>query len=76
MPLLAEFSHDELHALIVACTRLHVDAGAMLARQGDMGEELYLILGGKAEARVTDYGAARPQVIETFGRGDFFGEQS
>ncbi len=76
VPLLAEFSHDELHALIVACTRLHVEAGARLARQGDMGEELYLILEGNAEARVTDSSAARPQVIETFGRGDFFGELS
>lgn len=76
MPLFAEFSHDELHALIVACTRLHVDAGARLARQGDMGEELYLILEGNAEARAADCGAARQRVIETFGRGDFFGELS
>lgn len=76
IPLLAEFSNDELHALFVACTRLHVDAGARLARQGDMGEELYLILEGNAEARATHCGAARPQVIESFGRGDFFGELS
>lgn len=76
VPLFAEFSSDELRTVIVACTRLHVDAGARLARQGDMGEELYLILEGNAEARVTGCGVARLQLIEMFGRGDFFGELS
>lgn len=76
VPLLAEFSQDELHALFVACTRLHVDAGARLARQGDMGEELYIILEGSAETRAADCNPARQRVLGTYTRGDFFGELS
>ncbi len=74
--LLAGLSQEEQNVLISESTRMHVDAGARIARKGDMGEELYLILDGLAEARIADQSGLGYYVVATFGQGDFFGELS
>src|SRR2546423_2519729 len=60
----------ELEHIAQATTRLQFDAGQTLAREGERGHELLVIVEGKA--RVTIGG----RDIATLGAGDFFGEIS
>ncbi len=47
--------------------------GDVVVRQGDMGDELFLIESGEAEVRVAS-STARSTTVATLGPGDFFGE--
>lgn len=48
-------------------------AGAEIVRQGERGDDLYLIESGRAEVRV-GRDAERQVAVATLGPGDFFGE--
>lgn len=60
-----------LHAKLAAkAERVTVPAGATMAREGDTGEELCVILEGEARVRIHNH------VVATLSTGDFFGEMS
>ena len=63
-------TNKELDALASLATLLDLPAGKVLARQGQQGEEFFVIVSGKAEA--TRQGVT----IGTLGAGSFFGEMS
>jgi len=46
--------------------------GQPIVRQGELGNEMFVIIGGKAEVRVSVNGQSR--VVRELGRGDVFGE--
>jgi predicted GNAT family N-acyltransferase len=75
IPLLDGLSPDDRDHFIGASTRLRVESGARITRKGDMGQEIYLILNGFAEAHIIGP-SGNKRTIATFGHGDFFGEIS
>jgi CRP-like cAMP-binding protein len=59
----------------------HLEPGALAAgdvvfRQGDPGQDLYLVLDGTLEARVASPDGATEVVVGRFGPGDVFGEMA
>jgi CRP/FNR family transcriptional regulator, cyclic AMP receptor protein len=68
IPLFADLTPEEREE-VAACLRdVTVDAGAMLAVQGDNAYQLFVIESGTAEVR------RQGDVIATLGPGDVFGE--
>jgi CRP/FNR family transcriptional regulator, cyclic AMP receptor protein len=67
-PLFRNLSRSELVELAMATEDLEVEAGKVLAREGDIGQEFFVIVDG--EVSVTKDG----QEINRLGPGDFFGE--
>ena len=67
-PLFRNLSRAELVQLAMATEDLEVEAGKVLAREGDIGQEFFVIVDG--EVSVTKDG----QEINKLGPGDFFGE--
>jgi CRP-like cAMP-binding protein len=67
-PLFSELSKHELGELAKATEDLEVEEGKVLAREGDLGREFFVIVDG--EVSVTKDGAE----LRRLGPGDFFGE--
>ncbi len=70
VPLFADLDKDELAAVAALGTDVDVDEGRVLATEGDVGSEAFLILSGSASCQ------RNGQEIATFGPGDFFGEMA
>ncbi len=68
VPLFAQCGRAELKALDAQAVFRSVGVGYDLVREGDPGEELFILVDGTA--RVNRGGA----VVDTLGPGDFFGE--
>jgi CRP-like cAMP-binding protein len=68
VPFFSSMSEQDLAAVAEQADEISVAAGTVLAREGDLGDEFFVIESGTAE--VTRAGA---QVAE-LGAGDFFGE--
>jgi cAMP-dependent protein kinase regulator len=68
VPFFSSMSEQDLTAVAQQTDELSVAAGTVLAREGDLGEEFFVIESGTAE--VTRGGAP----IAKLGAGDFFGE--
>lgn len=54
--------------------REHYEAGQEIVRQGELGQQLYLIWKGEVEVVRTDHGESR--VVATLGAGKHFGEMA
>jgi CRP-like cAMP-binding protein len=67
-PLFKNLSRGDLVELAKATEDLEVEAGKVLAREGEIGQEFFVIVDG--EVSVSKDG----QDIRTLGAGDFFGE--
>jgi CRP/FNR family cyclic AMP-dependent transcriptional regulator len=63
-------TRQELEALERAATPLSVEAGRVLAKQGEIGREFIVLLDGRAEVRRDD------TELAVLGPGSFFGEMS
>ncbi len=50
-----------------------VPSGTVIVREGDVGDDLYLIEAGEAEAHINSRGGV-PLILATFGPGEYFGE--
>src|SRR5919206_2507070 len=70
VPLLAECTRRQLKAVARITDVIEVPAGTILARQGQPGNEFYLIVDGSARVEVSPRKRAR------LGPGAFFGEMS
>jgi len=68
VPLFAQCTKGQLQEIGRVADELRVSAGTILARQGDVGTELFVIIDGTAA--VTRDG----QPVATVGRGGFVGE--
>ena len=68
VPFFSSVSEPDLVAVAALTNELSVTAGSVLANEGDLGDEFFVIESGTAE--VSQRGAA----VATLGAGDFFGE--
>ena len=72
LPLLAELSPQERAAIAARLRREQFPAGAVIVRQGDVGDAFYIVQSGQAEAVVSTDGQERGQRV--MGPGAYFGE--
>ena len=68
IPLFSECSRSELEAVATVADELHLPAGRVLIRQGDVGRELFVLVDGKVEVEQDG------QRLGTRSSGDFLGE--
>ena len=68
IPLFADLTSEERAEVAASLRDVSVDAGAMLAVQGDNAYQWFVIESGEAEVRRDD------AVVRTLGPGDVFGE--
>jgi CRP-like cAMP-binding protein len=68
VPLFGDLSKRGVRRVIQAASEIDEPAGTVLVREGDLGRELYILVGGTA--RVSRGG----RKIAEMGPGDFFGE--
>jgi CRP-like cAMP-binding protein len=68
VPFFSSLSEQDLASVAEETQEISVAAGTVLAREGELGEEFFVIEKGTAE--VTRGGA----LVATLGAGDFFGE--
>ena len=57
-------------------TRIEVEQGAEMIRQGEPGDAFYIILSGNAEVWRQDLYDDEPQLVAELGAGDAFGEEA
>lgn len=72
IPAFADFPPQLVGELAGSLREEAFAADAVIVREGDVGEQLFVIESGRAEA--TTKGAAGPVVLATLGTGDMFGE--
>ncbi len=70
LPFFTALSDDDLEVIARQADQVEVPAGEVLAREGDIGQEFFVIEEGTAE--VTRNG----DVLDRLGPGDFFGEMA
>lgn len=68
IPLFAHADRKQLERIAALCTEVHVPAGRTLCREGEPGQEFFVVEEG--EAAVTVGGSE----VATLGAGAFFGE--
>ena len=67
-PLFAEMSKRELVEVARLADDLHVEAGDVLAREGEIGHEFFVVVEGEVEVR------RNGRLVRKLTAGDFFGE--
>jgi len=65
----------EIEVLLKMASHLEIPAKAHIARQGQFGESLFVVLNGVAQVRRTDANG-QVRILGTMGRGDVFGEMA
>jgi CRP/FNR family cyclic AMP-dependent transcriptional regulator len=70
VPFFSACTPEELAKISQMSTAVEVKAGAVLTREGHLGQEFFVIIEG--EVKVEKDG----KTVATLGRGDFFGEAS
>jgi HEAT repeat protein len=75
VPLFADLSPDELKQVALVTSELSFSQSEMLARQGEAGDEMYVILEGEIEVSV-DGTAGNREVLARRGPGEVVGEMS
>lgn len=73
-PLFRTMPSDVLMALILALETRDYEVGETIVRQGDPGDEMFLIAEGQVDIIVSIGG--EPTKVASLGEGDFFGEAS
>ena len=67
-PLFRNLSRNDLVALAKVTEDLEVEEGKVLAREGDIGHEFFVIVDGEVDV------AKEGETVRKLGSGDFFGE--
>ena len=67
-PLFRNLSRNDLVGLAKVTEDLEVDEGKVLAREGDIGHEFFVIVDGEVDVAKGD------ETVRKLGPGDFFGE--
>lgn len=73
--LFSKLTHDELHIVADLVRPISVNAGAILFKQGDTGDCMYIVVKGHVVSITKDEDGIERQIYE-FGTGAFFGEMS
>lgn len=68
-------SEDEIQQLAVICKQREYRQGEVIARQGETGNEMFIVTEGYAEVRLSE-GTAEGRVIVNLGKGQLVGEMS
>jgi CRP/FNR family cyclic AMP-dependent transcriptional regulator len=68
-------SEGEIQQLAAICKERTYRQGEMIARQGESGNELFIVTEGYAEVRVSE-GTSEGRVIVNLGKGQLVGEMS
>ena len=74
-PLFANLNEDEMEMLAELCKEKHFKPGEIIFREGDVGDSLYIVDGGKMDVLREDRNG-ESKVIANIEVGDFFGEMS
>lgn len=75
IPLLHDLSYPDARRFVGVGTLKRCHAGDVLVRQGDVGRDMYVVIGGDVEVRRIDRKGTSKRVA-TLGRGDVFGEMA
>ncbi len=75
VPLFADLSPDELKQVALVASELSFSQSELLARQGEEGDEMYVILEGEIEVSI-DGTAGNREVLARRGPGEVVGEMS
>jgi CRP-like cAMP-binding protein len=70
VPFFSILDKKELDIVAQQTDEVDVREGTVLVRQGDLGQEFFVVESGTAEATIDG------QHVRTFGPGDFFGEMA
>jgi CRP/FNR family transcriptional regulator, cyclic AMP receptor protein len=70
IPLLAGCSKGDLRRIAALTDEVEVKEGTVLTRQGERGEECFVVVDGEAKVTMRGYGS------KSIGQGSFFGEMS
>lgn len=71
-PLFSDFTHEELEQFLDLCDITTTAAGALIVKQDDPGDCMYVLVSG--EARVVHHKDNHDIELATLREGDFFGE--
>jgi CRP-like cAMP-binding protein len=72
--LLGTLPADQVMAVVIELQECSFQAGEAIAREGDGGDQLYVLRSGAAQMRQSR--AGRERVLAELGEGDFFGERT
>jgi CRP/FNR family transcriptional regulator len=76
VPLFSGLDEEALDALGGAATLRHLKAGERLMRQGERGNEFYVILSGQLKLTNRADGDSDPYTLGVLGSGDYLGEMA
>ena len=68
----SSLTQEELDQLASSCTLLRLDAGAVLFREGDPGDALFVVVAGLMQVHIST--PSGTVVLNSFGPGTIFGE--
>ncbi len=71
--LFSGLSDGELEAVVSTCVERSFDAGSIIIRQGDTGDEIFIIQEGQVEIVVM---GPKPEILVVLGKGQILGEMS
>jgi len=76
VPLLKRLPKDQ-HPILAACcvTKVYKE-GQLCIKQGDLGNELFLIRSGEAVVLIDEGNGGKPKQVNTVREGDYFGENA
>lgn len=73
--LFSSMSVEQIRVLIQHLEEQHFLPGEVILREGDVGQELFMIAAGEVRV-VKDYGRREERTLNTLKAGDFFGEMA
>ena len=72
--LFRNLSDDNLRQIACRVTEKRFAANEIIVRQGDPGEEMFLVLEGSVQAFLGDESLGFERELRRYGPGDYFGE--
>lgn len=76
VPLLSNLSRQERAQVADCLETVHFEPGAMIIKEGEDGDMMYLIIEGKAKATQTASGSSEAVEVGRMSSGQYFGEKS
>jgi len=76
VPLLKRLPKDQHPLLAASCISVDFSVGSVIIKQGDAGNEFFVIKTGEAAVQISDGSGAQPNKVATLKGGDYFGENA
>lgn len=74
VPLFATLSPTEVARIAEALVPISYKAGETIVRQGELGQEFFILADGQTEILIQESAETGPAAVNTLNSGDFFGE--